>query len=384
MWAIVGLIARVAPVSFIPLLLNFYDHAEVDRIVIVQANATLVAVIAGFAQGNFIQQNYKEFNISSLILFSSIVPIIILIIIYLFLLFFVGVQDIFLLSGILGLAMSYVPQAQAILKCSNAYRTAITADLARIALYSIFALWLPAFGKIAIDTAVLIMALFYVLPYLAFFFKNVRSVTFAEIPPVWWTTLPYLTVITSSALLSAATLSALRYIILFYGEQGDLALYAALYSVASLSVVTVDFLYVRVGQDIVTAARDRNDVALLAVAKRIIVPVGAISALSLVVTLAYAAILAPKGHDAMLAATIIVASFTLRSIYVFFQNILIGLKTARYDFIASSLAMGTTVVMGPALVNWWPVVGAAIVFFLVCFTYVISLGTIVKSMRKDP
>jgi len=384
-WAGMGLLARIAPVSLVPLLLHYYDHPQVDWFVIVQTNATVIAVIIGFAQANFIQQQYSKENGSAVVLLTSVVPQILFAILYLSLEITIGVDDTLMFSGMLGLAMSYVPQAQAILRCTNNYGKAIAGDAARICLYAAFAVWIIISEDVYIEFAVFIMALFYILPYLLFFLTQVRKPSFGKTFPEWRASLPYLATVTCSVFLSAATLSLLRYIILHFGQDGDLALYSAIYSVASLSVVTVDFIYVRFGQDIVAGARDRNDKAVSAVAKRIALPITAISTVSLIITLGYAAILAPRADGgAMLAAIIIVASFALRSIYIFFQNILVGLRSARFDFIASSLALGTTALAGPVLVNWWPIVGAALVFLLVCLTYVVTLGNIVRIMRKNP
>jgi O-antigen/teichoic acid export membrane protein len=384
-WAGMGLVARIAPVSLVPLLLHFYGHSQVDWFVLVQANATIIAVILGLAQSNFIQQQYSEEKISAIIALASAVPPTLFSIMYVLLDLTIGVDKTLLVSGVLGLAMSYVPQAQAILRCTNNYGKAIAGDAARVSLYSAFAVWIVLSENAPIEFAVFIMAFFYILPYLIFFLTEFQKLSFGPVLNVWWKSLPYFATVTCSVFISATTLSLLRYIILNFGQDGDLALYSAIYSVASLSVVTVDFIYVRFGQDIVAGARDRNDKAVWAVAKRIALPIVAISAVSLIVTVLYAAILAPRvDGGAVIAAAIIVASFTLRSIYIFFQNILIGLRSARFDFIASGLALATTAIAGPVLVTWWPIVGAALVFLLVCLTYVITLGNIVRIMRRPP
>jgi O-antigen/teichoic acid export membrane protein len=186
-----------------------------------------------------------------------------------------------------------------------------------------------------------------------------------------------------SVLLSAATLALLRYALLTHGQPGDLAAYAAIYSVSSLSAVVVDFVYIRLGQNIVVGAREHNQSALTAAARKIARPVIAISIASLLISTAYATIQLPRPDgSSVLAAVIIVTSFALRSIYIFFQNILVGLKNARFDFLASGLALAVAALISPYLIAWWPLVGVAVSLMLISFTYVITLASIVSQLRK--
>jgi len=382
-WALAGLVARIAPVSVVPLLIRLYDHAEVDWFVLVQTNAALVAVVLAFSQANFIQQNYSEENRSELVLFTSIVPVGIFLAMALAI--FAFAQDVrtYFYSLLLGLFMSYVSQSQAILRCGGLYALSIIADLLRVSMFGIFAAVLFLHGSLPIEATVWVMAVYYLLPYLVFSAKEVRATSFGDIPRIWRTSIPYLVAVAFSVLLSAATLALLRYALLTHGQPGDLAAYAAIYSVSSLSAVVVDFVYIRLGQNIVVGAREHNQSALTAAARKIARPVIAISIASLLISTAYATIQLPRPDgSSVLAAVIIVTSFALRSIYIFFQNILVGLKNARFDFLASGLALAVAALISPYLIAWWPLVGVAVSLMLISFTYVITLASIVSQLRK--
>lgn len=385
LWGLAGLLARIAPVSMVPLLIRRYDHAEVDWFVLVQTNAALIAVVLAFSQANFIQQNYSEESRSDLVVFTTITPIVIFLAMVLATYLFIEDFRTYFYSLLLGLFMSYVSQSQAILRCAGLYSSSIAADFLRLAIFGIFAVVLLLHGPLPLEIAVLMMATYYFLPYLAFIARVVRKISVGDIPKIWRISIPYLATVTFSVLLSAATLALLRYIVLDHGQPGDLAAYAAIYSVASLSAVVVDFIYIRIGQNIVVGARERDHMALAAVARKIVLPVAAVSIASLLIAVAYAAIQLPRPDGSgILAAIIIVASFVLRSIYVFFQNILVGLKNGRFDFLASGLALALVALVGPYLIAWWPLVGVAITFLLISLTYVTTLGSVLLHIRKKP
>lgn len=384
-WALAGLLARIAPVSIVPLLIRLYDHAEVDWFVLVQTNAALIAVVLAFSQANFIQQNYSEESRSDLVVFTSVVPVVIFsamaVIVYLF----VGDFRTYFYSLLLGLFMSYVSQSQAILRCAGLYSSSIAADLLRLAVFGLFAAVLLLHGPLPLEIAVLMMAAYYLLPYLVFAARVVRRIGVGDIPRIWRASIPYLTTVVFSVLLSAAALASLRYILLDHGQPGDLAAYAAIYSVASLSVVVVDFIYIRIGQNIVVGARERDHAALKAVARKIVTPVVAVSAISLLVAGGYAMIQLPRPDGSTIfAAIILVTSFALRSVYIFFQNILIGLKNARFDIMAAGLALAVVALVGPYLIAWWPLVGTTLTLLLVSSSYVITLGAAVFQLRNKP
>lgn len=383
LWAIAGLFSRIAPVSLIPLLIRIYDHSAVDWFVLIQTNATLISVIFTFSQGNFIQQNYSEETRGSIILFTSVMPVVF---------FFLATSSIYLFSDdfktyfysfLLGLFLSYAPQSQAILRCAGLYSLAVIGDLLRVTIFGIFAGALILFGAVPIEAIVPIMGIYYFLPFLIFWVKVVRTISLGDIPKLWRASVPYLAAVTISVLLSAATLALLRYALLNYGQPGDLAAYAAIYSIASLSAVAVDFIYVRLGQDIVVGARERDYTALTIVAHKIAWPVVVISVISLLVSAIYAAVQFPRaGGDTILAAVIIVASFALRSIYIFYQNILVGLKDGRSNIIASGLALALSGLTAPYLIAWWPLVGAATTLMLISIVYIIMLGSVVRRIRS--
>jgi hypothetical protein len=385
LWGLAGLLARLAPVSVVPILIRLYDHAEVDWFVLVQTNAALVAVILAFSQSNFIQQNYSEETKSELVIFTSIVPIGILLIAAAVTFSFVEDFRTGFYSLLLGFFMSYVPQSQAILRCAGLYSLSIYADILRVFAFGVFALVLFVDGSLPIEVAVLMMATYYLLPYLVFAAKVVRTFRFGAIPRIWRASIPYLLAVVFSVLLSAATLALLRYILLDLGEPGDLAAYAAIYSVASLLAVIVDFVYIRMGQNIVVGARNRDRAALVAVARKIARPVLLATAVALVISVAYSALQLPRPDGStVIAAIVVVGSFALRSIYIFFQNILVGLKVAKFDFFASGASLAVVALIGPYLIAWQPLVGAAVAFLLISLTYVITLGSVVSQLRDKP
>ena len=383
LWALVGLFARIAPVSVVPLLIRLYSHTEVDWFVLVQTNAALISVVFSFSQANFIQQNYSEENRSELVLFTSVVPICVFLVATLGVFILLADYRTYLYSLLLGLFMSYVSQSQAILRCAGAYSLAIGGDILRVSVFGAFAAILLLYGPLPIESVVFVMGAYYLLPFVIFSIKIVQKASFSEIPRIWRTSVPYLATVTFSVMLSAATLALLRYTLLNHGQPGDLAAYAAIYSIASLSAVAVDFVYVRLGQDIVIGARNRDYTALAAVARKIAQPVVVLSIASLLISVVYATVQFPRSDSStVLAAVIIVLSFALRSVYIFYQNILVGLKDARSNIVASGFALILVGLAAPYLVAWWPLVGAATVLMLISLTYVVTLGRIVRQLRS--
>lgn len=380
-WAVLALFSRLVPLSTMPLMLKFSTISDADHYALILANASVLSIVFNFGQVSNMQARFSRSGFSSIALQGLITAFIFAMLSVLASSLFFSELDSVLKSIVFSLAMALTAQYNTLLRCSGKLLIAIYAEMLRILLFlSVISLTI-AYSNINLIAMTVIMVSYYLIPYVMmvsgvrFNFGSI-IISVAES----WGDRSRLLYWTISAALSAAAWVVIRYIVAFYGDEGDLAKFSAIMSICSAGVIIADLLYIRIGRNIALGV-ERSRSSEIKKALKIVI-MASISGLftMLSVSLLYVQIYFGAVIELIYLAIFLCLGYFVRFFYVFGQQIMIARGLATYDLVGGGVMLCVAVGASWILVPYLGVVGAGISF---CFTAISMLFVISWGVRSS-
>jgi len=386
-WIFFSVFSRAVPLSVIPLLIGLVDKKEVDWFVLIQTNASLLAIFFGFSQGSYIQRKFSNRDLSAAIILTASVPILLLIITIGVVLTFTKDYFFWMYTLILSFCIAYIPQTQALLQTTKRFSLIVIADFCRILFYFGCILFLYMNNRLTAKSMVWLLSLFYLLPFLFLYYRCFLDINIKNISGAineWFSSFRWMGMLAFSSLISIAAWMSIRYSLSVFGQIGELSNFAAIMSVASMCALVVDLIYIRCGKSIIYATQARNIKLLLMTAKKVFVLTAISSIAVTLVSVIYVNFQFGKIESKYFISTIIInIGYHIRGIYIFAQYILTGMGLAKFDFLSSILMLTFSLLSAKWLTVDYGLVGASVLFMsisAICLL-VLTFG-VVKHWKK--
>jgi len=380
LWAILALASRIAPLSVIPVMLEYSAIEDADRYALMFANASVLSILLNFGQTSNMQARFSKFGLYSITVQGMSTATLIAIIGIAASIAIVAEPYFILTNIVFALAMALTAQYNILLRCHRDFASALIAEILRLVIFLASIAAAIKFRKVDFEFAAIVMIIYYALPYFIFLFR------FRIVPRLTTSIISLVLEDRSrlsgwalSAFLSAAAWWAIRYMISLFGEAGDLARFSAILSICSAGVILADLLYTRIGRSIIAHIEGGRRDQIVKIAKAIL-PISALGFFAmLAASCVYIYFALDSNVSLMILSLLLSSGYFVRFYYVFGQQILIAHGTASYDLAGGFAMLGVALSASWLLVPEAGVIGAGVSFFL---TAVTMLGVISWGVRK--
>jgi O-antigen/teichoic acid export membrane protein len=375
LWVSAALGARLVPLSAIPVLVRCSSPGDADWFALVQADASVLAVILGFSNAALIQSADCDERAGRIALLSVVVTSVLSAGLLLVPMQFDRLEDRWAFSVLLGACLSLFPGAQAMARRSGRLGKAAMIDALRSASFLAGLVVLAVAGPVSPSLMALLLGAYYALPVLFWLPVGTIRSEFGLGYREFRIGFRRMAILTASSLASVYAWMHIRYALSANSSTGELSAFTATLSVASVMALFGDLVIFRFGQRVLESARDRDPMGLRCVARRCGLAVVVLASLSSLLVAAYVFWQFPSNCWWFLAVgLLLVVGFVIRLCYTFVQQVLLGLARSEADFIGAILMLLFSLATAGALSARLDAVGASIAFVGVATTFLAAVS----------
>lgn len=360
-WILATLAARIVPLTAMPILVNAVSPEHADWFSLVIADSSILAVFLGLSQSSAVQGLPDSRRAGDVAVTAFLVSLVIALLSLLLRPIGMISDDRWTASVSLAFCVSIMPLGQALARRLQLVGQVAVLEWLRLGTFLVAVIWLLAADALTAPLMIGLLGAYYALPAIWWIGRDWRA---WDVRPGWrdWKRLlPSMAIFTMSAGLNVAAWMLLRYRLEEWGQTGDVGVFSALQSVAACMSVLADLAMFRLGHTIVRAARGRDSWRVRVVGSRYLRLCLGAGLVSAAVSVTYAIVQFPQARGvALLTILLLVLTNIVRCLYMFAQQVVLGLQRSGIDLLASTVLFGCSALAAGPLVQSAGIVGAAI------------------------
>jgi O-antigen/teichoic acid export membrane protein len=349
------------PLTATPIIVNTVSPERADWFSLVIADSSILAVFLGLSQHTAVQGLPDSRRAGDVAVTAFLVSLAIALLSLLLRPIGIISDDRWMASVSLAFCVSIMPLGQALARRLQLLGQVAVVEWLRLGTFLVAVIWLLAADALTAPLMIGLLGAYYALPAIWWIGRDWRA---WDVRPGWrdWKRLlPSTAIFTISAGLNVAAWMLLRYRLEEWGQTGDVGAFSALQSVAACMSVLADLVMFRLGHTIVRAARGSDSWRMRAVGSRYLRLCLVAGLVSAAVSVAYAIVQFPQARGvALLTILLLVLTNIVRCLYMFAQQVLLGLQRSGIDLLASAILFGCSALAAGPLVQSAGIVGAAI------------------------